>query len=156
MRALKFIVFFVFLLVCILFVSGWAPHPPEWQNNAQHIEIQHIDIIPGKKFFISKIRTNQLVYDEIKPGDLLFVDLNFENIGRYNTKYATIRVTVPELGISRKLGPFRGPEIDEAMSRGLYLEIPENAKPDVYTARISLSDLKGIRRTRHRDFRIIK
>ncbi len=113
------------------------------------------DTLPREKFFIGWIRTNQLVYDEIKAGDLLFVDLSFENIGRENTKYATIRITQPELGISRKLGPFVGPEIDEVMSRGTYLEIPGDAKPGVYTVRISLSDLSGMRRTRHRDFRIV-
>ncbi len=109
-----------------------------------------------EKLFISKIRTNNLVYDEIKAGDLFFVNLRFENIGRQNTKYATIRVTIPELGISRMLGPFSGPKIDDVMSKGLYLEIPEDAKPGVYTIRISLSDLNGVRRTRHRDFRIIE
>ncbi|MBW2989541.1 hypothetical protein KY358_04450, partial [Candidatus Woesearchaeota archaeon] len=115
-----------------------------------------LDFIPRKKFFIGNIRINNLAYDEVRAGDLLFVDLNFENIGRYNTRHTTIRVTEPELGISRKLGPFRGPDVDKAMSRGLYLEIPGDAKPGVYTLRISLSDTEGIRRTRHRDFKIIQ
>ena len=111
-------------------------------------------ILPRQKFLISEIRTNQLVYDEVSPGDLLYVDLNFENIGELDTRYATIRLTQYELGISRKLGPFRGPEADEAMSQGLYIEIPEDAEPGVYTLRITLSDLDGIKRTRHRDFKI--
>jgi len=115
-----------------------------------------IDLLPRKKFLISQIRTNQLVYDEVQAGDQFFVDLNFENIGRRDTRYATIRITVSELGISRRLGPFSGPEVGEAMSRGLYVEIPKNAAPGVYTVRISLSDYNGIRRTRHRDFRIVK
>ena len=115
-----------------------------------------IDKIPRKKFFIEKIRTNQLVYDEVKPGELLFVDLTFKNVGRYDTKWATIRITQAELGISKKLGPFRGPEINDIMTHGLYLKIPNWAKPGVYTLRISLSDLKGIKRVRHRDFMVIK
>jgi len=118
--------------------------------------IRRIIELPREKFFISKIRTNQLVYDTIKAGDQLFVDLSFENIGKYDTKDATIRITVPELGISRKLGPFSGPDAGDVMSKGLYLDIPEDAKPGVYTVRISLSDLSGIRRTRHRDFRIVE
>ncbi len=112
------------------------------------------DTLPRQKFLINSIRTNHLVYDEVDAGDILFVDLRFENIGRRNVKYATIRVTVPELGISRKLGPFRGPDIEEAMSRGVMLEIPEYAPAGVYSIRISLSDLSGIRRTRYRDFRV--
>jgi len=114
------------------------------------------DSLSREKFYIGKIRTNNQAYDNIKAGDLLFVDLRFENIGRKNTKYATIRVTQPELGISRKMGPFRGPDVDDVMSQGTYLEIPKDAEPGVYTVRISLSDLSGIRRTRHRDFRIIE
>ncbi len=110
---------------------------------------------PREKFFIGNIRTNGLVYDELKPGDLLFIDLQFENTGTRRTDEATIRITQSELGISRKLGPFRGPEVQQIMSRGLYLEIPDYAQPGVYTVRISLSDLNGIRRTRHRDFRIV-
>jgi hypothetical protein len=113
------------------------------------------DTDPREKFFISQIRTNNLVYDEVRPGEQLFVDLNFENTGRRDTDYITLRVTVEELGISRRIGPMRGPDVDEAMIKGLYLDIPTDAKPGVYTARISLSDYSGIRRTRHRDFRII-
>jgi len=115
-----------------------------------------LDFIPRKKFFINNIRFNDLVYDELRAGDQLFVDLQFENVGRYDTKYATIRVTVEELGISRKIGPFKGPDVDAAMSRGVLLDIPEEAESGVYTVRISLSDLSGIRRTRHRDFRVIE
>jgi len=40
------------------------------------------------------------------------------------------------------------------MSRGLYLEVPDDAEPGVYSVRISLSNLEGIRRTRYRDFRV--
>ena len=113
-----------------------------------------IDKLPRETFLIKKIRTNKLVYDEVKPGDLLFVDLQFENIGREDTRYTTIRITQQELGISKKLGPFRGPEANEVMSRGLYLEVPDDAEPGVYSVRISLSNLEGIRRTRYRDFRV--
>ncbi|MBI2576027.1 hypothetical protein HYV84_02350 [Candidatus Woesearchaeota archaeon] len=109
---------------------------------------------PREQFFVGRIRTNQQEYDIIPPGGDLFVDLTFENTGRYNTHDATIRVTVPELGISRKLGPFSGPEIGEEMSHGVVLDIPDDAEPGVYTVRISLSDLHGIRRSRHRDFRV--
>ncbi len=109
---------------------------------------------PREQFFVGRIRTNQQEYDVIQPGGELFVDLAFENTGRYNTHDATVRVTVPELGISRKLGPFSGPEIGEEMSHGVLLEIPEDAASGVYTVRISLSDTQGIRRSRHRDFRV--
>ena len=114
-----------------------------------------LDWLSREKFFIGSIRTNQLVYDTLNAGDQLFVDLRFENIGRYDTNKATIRITVEELGISRKLGPFSGPDVDDVMSKGLNLDIPKDAEPGVYTVRISLSDLNGIRRTRHRDFRIV-
>ncbi|MBU1004571.1 MAG: putative Ig domain-containing protein, partial [Nanoarchaeota archaeon] len=136
-------------------VMAWYGLLSDLQEYLLKVSNSPVDSLPREKFFISNIRSNYEVYAYVNPGDQLFTDLNFENIGRYNTRYATIRVTQAELGISRKAGPFTGPEIDEAMSHGVILDIPEDAKPGVYSLRISLSDLNGIRRTRYRDFRVV-
>jgi len=40
------------------------------------------------------------------------------------------------------------------MSMGLYLEIPKDAKAGVYSIRIKLSNMEGINKIRHRDFRV--
>ncbi len=41
------------------------------------------------------------------------------------------------------------------MRKGVVLEIPRDAKKGVYTARISIFSDGKLKRTRHRDFRII-
>ncbi|MBI2137948.1 hypothetical protein HYU13_00005, partial [Candidatus Woesearchaeota archaeon] len=119
------------------------------------IELPKKDSDPREKLFISRLRMDGQAYEVYQPGDSIFFDLTFENIGRYNTKKGTIRVTIPELGVSRKLGPFSGLEIGEGMGRGVLIEIPANAAEGTYTARISLSDVNGNRRSRHRDFRVV-
>jgi hypothetical protein len=119
------------------------------------VERARLDINPRKKFHITTIRTNQVAHSDIRPGERIFVDLGFENLGRRDTQHATIRVTEYELGISRKFGPFSGPDVGDAMSNGASIRIPDDARPGVYTLRITLSDTKGIRRVRHREFRII-
>ncbi len=104
---------------------------------------------------INTIRTNNLVYDEVKPGDTIKIDTSFDNWGVYNVKKATIRVTEYELGISRKIGPFKGPKSDKGMLKSVLLIIPEDAKPGVYTLRMTLTTDNQVKRVRHRDFRVI-
>ncbi|HLC96339.1 MAG TPA: PKD domain-containing protein [Candidatus Nanoarchaeia archaeon] len=110
------------------------------------------DVLPRKTLQINNIRFNREVIPTVRAGDQLLVDLQFTNIGRQDISKATIRVTVPELGISRRLGPFTGPETKEMMSRGVLIDIPDDALPGEYTVRMSLSDIDGLRRIRHRDF----
>ena len=104
---------------------------------------------------INTIRTNNLVYDEVKPGDSIRIDTSFDNWGVYNVKKATIRVTEYELGISRKIGPLKGPKSDKGMLKSVLLIIPEDAKPGVYTLRMALTTDNQLKRVRHRDFRVI-
>ena len=113
-----------------------------------------LDQEPREKFRVSRVRLNNNEIATVKAGDQVTVSLNFENIGRYNTHYATIRVTIPDLGISRKLGPFTGPQISKEMMKDVVVDIPKDAEAGEYTMRISLSDLNGVRRTKHRTFKI--
>ncbi len=104
---------------------------------------------------INTIRMNNLVYDEVKPGDTIKIDTSFDNWGVYNVRRATIRVTEYELGISRKIGPFKGPKSDKGMLKSASLIIPEDAEPGVYTLRMALTTDNQVKRVRHRDFRVI-
>ena len=96
-----------------------------------------------------------MVYDFVEPGEDLNIDVSFENWGVYDVKKSTIRVTVEELGISRKIGPFDGPDTDGHYLKRVPLEIPANAKEGVYTLRMALTTNNQLKRVRHRDFRII-
>jgi hypothetical protein len=113
------------------------------------------DKYPRRTIFVESIRMNNQVYDLVHPGDELLVDTTFEDIGVYNIKDATIRVTVEGLGISRKIGPFIGPKVEKEMTKGVLLEIPTDAKKGVYTARITLRTDDGLIRTKHRDLKVI-
>ncbi len=104
---------------------------------------------------INTIRMNNLVYDEVKPGGILKIDTNFDNWGVDDVRKATIRVTEYELGISKKIGPFTGPDSDKGMLKSTSLIIPEDAEPGVYTLRMTLTTDNQVKRVRHRDFRVI-
>jgi len=109
---------------------------------------------PRKRVYIKTIRMNNKVYEAICPGEQVYVDMNFMNLLYQDIRKATFRVTVPELGISYKAGPFDGPEAREFMRQYVLLDIPEDAEPGVYIVRMSLTDDKGFRRTRHREIRV--
>lgn len=110
---------------------------------------------PRLKLLVHRIRMNGLEYEYVKAGDLMLFDTSFENWGVKDIKTATIRITIPELGISQKIGPFTGPDVKERLSKGVLIELPEDAEKGVYTARITLTTNELIKRALHRDFRII-
>ncbi|MCF7861488.1 PKD domain-containing protein [Candidatus Woesearchaeota archaeon] len=110
---------------------------------------------PREVLFIHTIRMNNEGRPYAHPGDELYVTTGFENIGYRDLKQAQIRVTCYELGISRKIGPFTGPEVDEIQSRGVLLEIPEDAPKGVHACRLELYTDGGLQRIRHREVRII-
>ena len=119
------------------------------------VDYPSVEIYPRRKTFIEKIRMNRAVYEFVKPGEDLFIDTSFENMGVYDVKKATIRATVPELGISRKIGPFTGPEVKKGLLKQVPLIIPEDAQKGVYTLRLTITTDKQLKRVRHRDFRVI-
>jgi len=113
-----------------------------------------IELYPRQKIYIDSIMMNNEVYDVVEPGDDLFINVGYDNMGVYDMK-SSIRVTVYELGISRKIGPFNGPDSSDYANEMVPLEIPQDAQPGVYTLRMSLYDAEGnLKRTKHRDFRV--
>jgi hypothetical protein len=125
------------------------------QNYNLCVDYPSSEKYPRRKIFIENIRTNNVVYDFVKPGGNLDVDISFENMGVYDIKKSTIRVTVEELGISMKIGPFNGPDTYDEMLKRIPMVIPCDAKPGVYTMRITLTTDNEIKRVRHRDFRVV-
>jgi hypothetical protein len=119
------------------------------------VKMPSSEIYPRRKIYIENIRMNNEVYDYVRPCEDLYIDVSFENWGVYDIKKSTIRVTVPELGISTKIGPFGWAEGDEEMLKRIPLVIPVDAEPGVYTLRMTLVTDNQIRRVRHRDFRVV-
>jgi len=63
----------------------------------------------------------------------------FENKGKRELDDVSVTVTIPELGIRKKVGPFdlkRGKEIKKTV----LLEIPDDTRKGVYYAKITISN----------------
>jgi len=86
--------------------------------------------------------------DRISLGDDLLTSIYFENKGKIKLDDISVTITIPELALRGKIGPF-----DLKKGRGIqkeiFLEIPEDTKKGVYYARIVISNDK-IRRVKHR------
>jgi hypothetical protein len=111
---------------------------------------------PRRKLKIETIRMDYQVFPYVFPGDQMWVDINFRNTGTYDVDRSQVRFTLPELGLSRQVGMFDGPDVDEALRRGTIFDLPEGAEPGVYTMRTSVYTEDGIRRTRHREFVVVE
>jgi len=88
------------------------------------------------KVHIDKLRFNT---ERISLGEDLFSYVYFENKGKRELDDVSVTVTIPELGIRKKVGPFdlkRGKEIKKTV----LLEIPDDTRKGVYYAKITISN----------------
>lgn len=108
-----------------------------------------------------KLRNGDLFVDrialtsgEILPiGELLSASVLVTNNAEFNFEDVTIRVTVPEMGITKSI------LIEDLRSnrdelRNLFIEIPNDAKPGEYEVRITISN-DELRRTIHREITVV-
>ncbi|MFH1510130.1 MAG: Ig-like domain-containing protein, partial [Candidatus Woesearchaeota archaeon] len=114
------------------------------------------DKYPRRTLQIQTIRMNNKIYEVTNPGDEIYVDLNFANIGMWDVRKGTIRITVEGLGVSRKIGPFSGPAADQILHKGTIIAIPNDAPEGVYTMRVTINTDDGMHRVRHRDLLVVK
>jgi hypothetical protein len=100
---------------------------------------------------IMNIRLNE--GEMASAGNQLPVSLVFENNGGSNLDDLRITVSVPELGIFRRAGPFdlkRG----ETETKSVFLEIPVAAKKGSYELRITVGN-DDIKRIKHRPIKVV-
>jgi hypothetical protein len=114
------------------------------------------ELYPRRKLKIETIRMDYQVWPFMLPGDQMFVDINFRNTGTYDVDRSQVRFTLPELGLSRQVGMFDGPDVNEALRRGTIFDLPEGAEPGVYTLRTTVYTEDGAKRTRHREFSVVE
>ncbi len=86
--------------------------------------------------------------DTIMPGEILRVTVSLKD--DLESENAKVTLSIPELAIHTS----KQVEIDEEERATLMLDIPFNAQPGFYTARISYYD-NGYRRVKHREIEII-
>lgn len=96
-----------------------------------------------------KVYVNHLILNEVQSGFMTgYLDL--ENVGDADINRMRITVSVPELGIRSRVGPF-DLEQGDYYTRSLYMEVPSYVQPGAYLARITFSSTEGgFREVKHR------
>ncbi len=100
----------------------------------------------------SDLRVSSLRFiDEfVSPGDHARAFIKLENEGG-DIDRLRATVIIPELALRARIGPFAVDD-DELLVKKVYMVLPQDTEPGVYTARISLWSTDGeIRRIKHRD-----
>lgn len=87
--------------------------------------------------------------DVVQAGNAVGVYVNVENIGVLDKIGEQIKISIPELGVYVTSEPFEF-DVGERGKATLFVEIPANTPPGVYTARIIVSD-DAVQRIIHRE-----
>ncbi|MFC1768584.1 hypothetical protein ACFLZX_02370, partial [Nanoarchaeota archaeon] len=108
---------------------------------------------PQRGILVPTVRINGFGDSVVEIGDSIETRITLLNDKDIDLKDVSIRVTLPELGMYRKAGPF---EVDagETVTKTILLDnVPEYADPGIYTVRVSISnDL--VTRVVHRELEI--
>ena len=106
----------------------------------------------------NRIRTNGFVYDDaVKHGaEQLVVNLNLGNIGELDFDRTTVRATIfgPEGAYETGVNVFNEWDADSIYRVDVAVDVPEDIEPGIYDVRITVETDEGIRRVRHREFRV--
>ena len=96
-----------------------------------------------------KVKHAVLCEETARPGGTVELRISLENEERDLDEVKVVAV-IPELGVRYATTNF---ELDSTgtKSKPLFLDIPEDAKPGVYTVRITVSSGEGRHRVIHRD-----
>ncbi len=87
--------------------------------------------------------------DELKAGDDLLALITFTNKDIYNMDHTRITLTIQDLDLRNRIGPFRV-DAGDSITQMVPLEIPYDVEPGVYTLRVSVAN-DGITRIKYRD-----
>ena len=102
------------------------------------------------------IHINFIAFDKdfVRPGDLLNVYVNFENLDRCDLRDTRLTAIIRDLGIRSNAIKSSTVKENEQSSKRLTLEIPEYAQPGRYWVQIII-DIDGDRRVKYRPIDII-
>ena len=97
------------------------------------------------------VETTRVTGNEyLRAGETLRMLVGYENTNGYDFKGLTITASVAELGIVRRLGPYKL-DNKETLYRELHLEIPDYAEEGVYTVKVVYNDDR-FRKIDYREF----
>ena len=109
-------------------------------------------ILPRRRVFVSTLRIEH--EDCLKPGEDMFVWINFKNLGFYDLEGVKIRAVVHSIDSSTMIGPI-SVDAGQEISKVLLMHIDDNAEPGHYYVRFTLYNDR-IRRVLYREFIITK
>lgn len=126
------------------------------ESNARLADEQRINLEVQRESYLVELLSVESV-DQIRAGATLALDVVLKNRGRQTAEDTYVRATIPELGVSHTayfsdLTPEdqSHPDKEDAVERRMYLSIPRNAAPGVYTIELEAynSDSSSIRTKR--------
>lgn len=87
-------------------------------------------------------------------GDTIPVTISFKNNGDEKLENLKAAVAIPDLGVRASVGPIQDVSVGKRISKTVYIELPEDAQPGLYYARITI-DAGSLHRVKHRDVELI-
>lgn len=102
------------------------------------------------------LRINRLTIDKqeiFRPGDIVRIVINFENMEDFDMDYLKISAFIPDLAVWRSLGPYNL-KAGKDMTKIIEMELPTDVEPGLYDLRVALND-NEVRRAITRQITII-
>ncbi len=125
---------------------------PGCENPQDDGEFNYVEVsepITDADLVIERMSINGDYSDgEVYAGDVIFFAFDFRNRGDTDFDNLRLKVSIPELGISRRLGPFELDEGDD-LHKTVSLDIPYYSEPGEYLVRAVLFDEEA-KRVQHR------
>lgn len=126
------------------------------ESNARLADERRISLEVQRESYLVEILSVDSA-DQIKAGQTLALDVVLKNRGRQMAEDTYVRATIPELGVSNTAyfsdltaEDQAHPDKEDAVERRMYLNIPQNAAPGVYTIELEAynSDSSSVRTKR--------
>ncbi len=108
--------------------------------------------LPRQRVHVSQIDFFNDI-NNIQPGEELLAFIKFTNNDNYDMKKTKVTISIPELGVYRRIGPFNL-EKGEETSKTISLQIPYYVQAKEYDVRITISESGSSQRTKHRFIRV--
>ena len=110
-------------------------------------------ILPRERIHINQIDFFNDI-NNIKPGEELLAYVEFTNNDNLDMKKTKLTISIPELGVYKRIGPFNLEKGDKT-SRIVSLEIPDYAQAKEYDVRIAISENGELQRVKNRFIKVI-
>ncbi len=106
---------------------------------SSNVTVTPVPVVKPADIYVNSVR---FISDEyLEVGEELITRAILDNIGEKDLEGISVDILVPDLGLHKTVGPF-DIDADGRTTERLYVEIPKDAKPGEYGARIEISNEK--------------